>query len=171
MRRILPLVALLAACGSPIGPDSDAEALMVTDSAAYRLRPTWDDGVETTIAYAYSNRTGRAVSLPNCRGNVAPDVDKWVNGRWVLAWSSPKDDCLSSPVTIERGQVYRDEVRVSAWPSGSNIHPQFLVTPITGRYRLVWEDAVWNYDSSGPPWGDPVPLAARVSNGFDLIEP
>jgi hypothetical protein len=55
--------------------------------------------------------------------------------------------------------------------SASNIHPQFLVTPITGRYRLVWGDAVWNYDSSGPPWGDPVPLAARVSNGFDLIEP
>jgi hypothetical protein len=171
MRRILPLVALLVACGSPIGPDSDAEALMVTDSAVYRLRPIGGDDIGTTIGYAYSNRTDRAVSLPNCLGNVAPHLDKWVDGRWVRAWDSPKLDCLSPPVTIENGEVYRDEVRLAAWPSGSNIHPQFLVTPITGRYRLVWGDAVWNYDDSGPPWGDPVPLASRVSNGFYLIEP
>lgn len=162
---------VFGACSSPAGLDSDAAALMVTDAAAYQLVSGPSGEVMAIIGYTYSNRTGRPVSIPNCLGDVPPHLEKLVEGTWVVAWGAPTLDCLSPPVTIQPGEQYRDGVRLRAWPPDSDVRPKFVVDPIEGVYRLVWADAVWNYDASGPPWGDPLPLAQRVSNRFDLLEP
>ena len=162
-RSTLAAALLIVACGSPLGPGLDTDALMVTDAQEYRLSPD-NSGAETVISYTYSNRTGASVAIPNCLGDVTPHLEKFVDDAWVVAWSSPKLDCLSAPVTIGEGSQYRDELRLPADGRG------FVVSSITGTYRLVWGTLVWDYDEGGPPWGDPVPLAQRVSNHFGLIE-
>ena len=162
---------LCLACGAPTGPASDAAALMVTGSASYQLIRGPRESVRTTIEYVYSNRTGQAVSIPNCNGDVTPLLEKFVDGAWVVAWDAPKNDCLSPPVTIEPGEQYRDAVRLRGYPPDGDVRPRFLVSSIEGEYRLVWPDAVWDYDDSGPPWGESLPLHQRVSNRFALLKP
>ena len=159
---------LLASCGSPFGLGDDATA-MVTDARSYELVAT-ANGLETVIGYTYFNRTGRTVSIPNCLGDVTPHLEKLVAGEWLVAWGAPSFDCLSAPVTIEPRAQYRDEVSLFAAEPGSDLHPQFVVMPISGTYRLVWERVVWDYQPS-LPWGEALPLAQRVSNPFELIEP
>ena len=169
-RNVLGAVVIITGCTSPVAVGTDAYALMVTDATAYHLIPRSGGGVEATIGYTYSNRTGRAVSIPNCNGYVPPSLEKLVDGVWIWAWNGPGDQCLSAPVTIEAGVQYRDELRAASM--GGQRPPDFLF-PMPGTYRLVWETLVWSYsyDPSGPPWGVLVRKAQRVSNSFELIEP
>jgi hypothetical protein len=57
---------------------------------------------------------------------------------------------------------------VVAYPCGGNTYPQFELDEVPGTYRLVWG----NFDTWVPGDGarGPLPLAARVSNEFQLTE-
>ena len=38
----------------------------------------------------------------------------------------------------------------------------------SGTYRIVWSGALSSYDENGAPFGDVIPLKARISNRFAL---
>jgi hypothetical protein len=65
--------------------------------------------------------------------------------------------------------VYADTLVASQFPGA---FPRFTVEPIEGTYRIVWSSTrtVHNYDDSfsDGSWGNPLPLADRISNEFTL---
>lgn len=171
MRRVAFLAgAMLFGCDSPLALERDAGPLLQTDALEYRLERS-SIGVEATIRYTFTNATGGAVHLANCRGDVSPNLERLEGSEWVTGWSPVRLLCASPPVVIEPGAEYRDSVHVIAAPFGSHAHPQFTTGNATGVYRLVWFQAAGGSDIDGAPFGEPLALKDRISNAFVLREP
>jgi len=69
---------------------------------------------------------------------------------------------------VQPGQQYADDVRVFGGQASTNLHPQFLVDQVSGVYRIVWVDVLRDYDERTFPFGEPLAIEQRVSNGFEL---
>jgi hypothetical protein len=176
-RRDLPAalgLVLLAGCGLhdsdhavlEAPPPGDASAIL-SEQDAYVLQPT-GDGWESTLRFSYRNESDATISLLNCRGGFALQLEKWQDDSWVPAWSPVVLGCLSAPIEIPPGETHEFDVGVfGGYPDG-NVHPRFEVDQLDGYYRLVVTSAFWNYDAASPGWGDEVPLRYRVSNAFVL---
>ena len=167
------LLILLSACSrevtgaGPLSSLSPGDSPVVTDAAQYRLEST-SNGWRGRIEYAFTNRTDRTISLLNCRGGYTVTLEKQQGDDWVSAWSPVMLECLSPPIEIKPGASLNDALEISAGKRGSNTYPQFTVDEIDGVYRLAIERAYWDYDHNGPPWGQTVPVADRVSNAFEI---
>jgi len=158
-------------CDSPLDANlTEADRLMVTDATSYEWTAR-SNGLETTIRYTYSNRTGERVELRNCNGDVRPTLERWVENEWVAVWGPLINSCLSPAKVIEPGMQYRDQVTVFAGTSPTGTPPQFGAHPLAGTYRLVWLHAYRDYRPDGPPWGTEIPKDERVSNRFELTSP
>lgn len=168
MRRLLTLLTaptvLLVACDGPT--DLGEDALLQTDRAEYLLA---EDGTPftTEIPYTFHNTTGRTVSLVNCNGYIAPVLQKWDDGEWVLGWAPVELGCLSPPVQIAPGEVFVDTLEVYGFGYGGNAHPQFATPNIEGTYRLYWNRARFDYEFPDGE-GTVIPERYRVSNAFRL---
>lgn len=169
-------VALLLACSSStLSPENGEAAPIQTDRASYQLREKagYRPGylLQVEIPYRYHNATGKTVCLVNCRGAVQASLEKRLEGNWVMAWGGVYAGCLSPAIEIGAGTVYEDTMIVAAVQDQSG-NPRFTVEPIDGVYRIVLSSThtVHNYNDSylGGSWGDPLPLAARISNEFAL---
>jgi hypothetical protein len=121
-------------------------------------------GMRVTIPFSYTNRTGSVVLLVNCNGHVPPSLEMKRGKQWVTAWVPVELLCLSAPIEIETGAVYRDTLFVVAAAFGSKGGPQFAFEEIEGTYRLRWNRA----SSQGNSTSKPLPLRLRVSNEFFL---
>jgi hypothetical protein len=164
---LLAAVVFCAACDQPFDLESFDDALMRTEASAYTLRSS-SRGLEVAIAYRYENRTGGRVYLVNCNGYVAPVVERKVgDGEWELAWAAPENACLSPPVVIEPGAIFRDTLLVYGRPPGSNSYPQIDPARIRGVHRLRWNRALTSFQPR-LPFGQELPLPLRVSNEFLL---
>lgn len=164
--------AVLASCTQEITPPqpfspSFEHSPVVTGASRYTLERT-SSGWRGKIAYAFANTSDRRVSLLNCRGDYGVRLQKRVGDAWVDAWSSVVRGCLSPPLELAPGETLQDEIDIFAGRPGSNVYPQFSVSPIEGEYRLVIGSAYWNYDHDGPPWGDLLPIELRASDVFEL---
>ena len=72
--RILPLLALLAACSDSAGPGGDVRA----DALVDRSPPPGGNNVTVTI----ENRGSRPVLLPRCGERIMLAVERRVGGAW-----------------------------------------------------------------------------------------
>lgn len=187
MRRLPKYVASLlaasalsavVACGDQIAvsepvPDTsllrDAAASFQTDSLAYTLR-AGSVGYEGRVGVTLTNRSGRTAYIVNCNGATAVSFEKLVEGRWQAVWEPPIPACLSAPITVPAGETYRTSVYVFSGYPGTNWHPQFAGTEIAGVYRAVWHNVLRSFQPQ-LPFGEPLPLEARVSNRFALAVP
>lgn len=144
----------------------DAAAFQ-TDSLSYTLVSA-AHGLEGKIAFVFTNPTSAPVYIVNCRGATALRLEKRSGDRWVPAWSPVIPLCLSPPIVVQPGQQYAGVVHVFGGHPSTNMHPQFVVDPVPGVYRIVWTDVLRTYNDRGNPFGEPLPLEQRVSNRFQL---
>jgi hypothetical protein len=184
MRRIAPLACLVvAACTAPpVAPldhdvhadsalgrtiERDASAPVQTDSLVYHLDDAGGDAYAVDIPFRYLNDTGRTVSIVNCRGGLAIMLEKRGPDGWTVFYRSALLMCLSPPIQIPAGAVYRDTARIYGVLPGRNAEPAFASDDLDGEYRLVWGNLVHGYDPDRPGFGDAIgPLR---SNPFLLV--
>lgn len=168
--HLIPLAALLlAACGTFLEPRAqEAGPSIQTDQLEYTLHET-ENGLETSISYQFTNQTGRTVYVVNCNGGSSIVLEKQVDGEWVGVLAPPMLACLSPPIVIQPGETHAGELRTLGRPSAALL-PGSSIDEIEGTYRLHWSALVHSYDASrgNSGFGDPVPLAAKVSNSFTL---
>ncbi len=159
---------------TPEGPSvttvtRDTTALFQTDSLAYSLR-LGGDWYQGEIGVTFTNRTSGKVYIVNCGGSTGLRLEKRVAGQWQGVWSPIMPACLSKPITVPAGATYRTRIAISAGVIGTNTAPQFASPDITGEYRAVWFEVLSSYQDQ-LPFGEPLSLAARVSNRFVLTAP
>ncbi len=165
-------MAALAACSdSPTAPpeqtlEGPRVTLFRTDSASYTLL-TESYGVTGSIQARLSNSTGESIYLVNCNGDTDVSLEKWIDGRWQLAWAPDVQTCLSEPIIVPAGGTWDTTIDIFAGPRGSNTYPQFEVEESPGSYRLVWHDVLSSFQNQ-LPFGEPLPLGQRISNTFRL---
>ncbi len=162
MRKALVFTAV-AAFGCSAGPthpsvETGAGALTVTDSTAYTIPQVAGEPIR--IQLLFSNRTSDTVWLIRC-GGPWPELEKLVGGEWVRASNGLQLLCLTA-TPVETGTQRRTDYR---------LYPERLaVDALPGIYRVVWEEAVWNFErrTATSLFGDLLPLENRVSNQFRL---
>ena len=141
----------------------DREVDFQTGRAQYTLRAT-SGGLEVSIPFTYTNRTGRRTHVLNCNRIAPPHLEKWVDGVWVFAWGMATPDCVSVPIPIPDGETYADTLPV--FHGRGEVYPKFRLQPLDGTYRLVWDAVRWSEDGSLFAIGDTLPLSFRASNSF-----
>jgi hypothetical protein len=144
----------------------DPLALFQTDSLHYTLSAS-SLGHEARVGVVFTNRTPRTAYFVNCNGATSISLEKLAGDQWQAVWTPPIPSCLSQPVTVPPGGSYRTDLRVFGARPGSNIIPQFTTTDLTGVFRLVWHEVVYDYQDR-LPWGEPLPRESTVSNRFTL---
>jgi len=98
---------------------------------------------------------------------IRPSLEKRVGQEWLLAWSPVRLLCLSPPVVIHEGALYRDSLQIAGGRFGSDVHPQFSFEDVEGVYRLFWDPAGRGVGSGG---FEALPDDQRISNAFVLKE-
>jgi hypothetical protein len=174
----LAAMALLSACrNGPVAAGDAAQdagaalaretaALFQTDSLTYTLL-AGSDGYSGEIGVRFTNRTGGTVYFVNCNGATSVSLEKRVDGEWQEVWLPALPECLSPPITVPPGRTYATRIHVFGGYPGTNAGPQFAVTDVAGVYRVVWHAALRSYQTR-LPFGEPLPLAHRVSNRFTV---
>jgi hypothetical protein len=173
------LFVLLIGC-APRGAD-DANAPDTNGAPADQIDTTWlmqtakevrlrRDGehLMAMVRYTYTNRTGGRVYLVNCNGNVAPSLQLERDTGWANWWGPATNACLSPPVIIEPGAVYRDSamIAIASFDSTRNSEIFTATGPITVRF--IWHQALSSYDADLQSFGTHVPLEQRVSHPIRL---
>lgn len=106
------------------------------------------------------------VYIVNCNGAIGWGLQRKVDGRWVDAWIVATDACLSAPIVVKAGGV-RSYSHLLRTGGGGVVYPgkrQGVVDP--GTYRIVWYGVLRSFDRDARPFGEELPLEARVSNEF-----
>jgi hypothetical protein len=171
-RAVLLLLLGFTACEGPSSDIAQDEGLsellprIRTDSSAYALR--FDDpGWTTAIGFTYRAGTD-TVYIVNCNGAILMHLQKRGAEGWTDAWYAEGDGCLSPPIVVAPGTMFRGEVSIWGAEPEAPSHNSFRVPEIDGEYRLVWSQPVRNYEPKLGSLGDTIPLSERVSNGFRL---
>jgi hypothetical protein len=173
---VVPL--LLGACKSPSAPPyvvselpitRDAGASFQTDSLSYTLRLT-TIGYFAQMKVIYTNRTLAPAYIVNCTGATSLTLEMVVDGQWKPVWAPVIAACLSAPIVVAPGASYSTVITVSAGYPENNAYPKFAVTELSGVYRAVWHSVLSSYQPA-LPFGEPLPLEARVSNRFTVVAP
>jgi hypothetical protein len=195
----LLLIPLLAACvgdNDPVGTDSpyapdppnepvqrpvepkeppivfngNTTAPIETDTTFYALR---EDGVglTTEIWFRFENQRADTLYIVNCRGQLAPALEKQVDDGWEAFWFPVVKFCLSPPIVMAPGGKLVDRLEIWGALPGHNYKPAFKSDDVEGVYRLVMYSVVFHYDEYRTGFGDPGPLEYRVSNTFFLDDP
>jgi hypothetical protein len=161
----------LGGCGDTLGPpERDLTAPIQTDETSYSLRDDWV-GLAAEIPLRWENQTANTLYIVNCRGALAPVLEKRVGWRWEVFWTPTLQACLSPPIVIEPGAVLVDTLHLWGALPGNNAGPEFKSDDVGGVYRIVMHSVVFNYDSDRQGFGDPVALEYRISNLFALHDP
>lgn len=147
----------------------EGDAPLVTSAGAYVLTES-GGGFATEIPVTFHNVTGATLYIVNCRGALAPTLERQTDAGWQRFWTSVQLLCLSPPIVIAPNASIADTVRVWGALPGRNAEPSFRDEDLDGTYRIVLDNVVHNYDASHTAgrFGDPVPLEQRVSNTFRL---
>ena len=169
MRARLIAVALIfatVACGQArTSASAVARPSLTTDSARYTVRfgrPYY----RVRIGFVYRNGTSAPVSANYCRSPAPPMLEKWVDGRWVLAYAPAMLLCKSEPpFRVASGEEYRSVIDVAAAKPGLHFGPELAVASIPGIYRLRW------ILSTGPDPDDrTLGTVEAISASFELVE-
>ena len=161
------------------GPGLQRAAPILTDQSVYTVQrgtTHLDDGtlygryVQLFMQLRYTNSTAGPIYLPTCHTVHPPVLERKQGSEWVTAFAPIVQACLGPPAIIDRGGTFRYAYSVQAYVPGSRVMPQFQ-TAVAGTYRLVWSAyATWTGHGSEPGLGRELPLEARISNEFDIVE-
>ena len=104
-------------------------------------------GYFARIGFLYANTTSQPVAMAGC-GPHFPEVQKKVDGRWVVAYYAAHPACLIKPdFTIPSHGSFHGVLDFAADEPGHHIGPELSVDSIDGIYRLEW-DFVQGTDAS-----------------------
>jgi hypothetical protein len=161
------------------GPGLQLAAPILTDQSVYtaqRGATYLNDGtlygryVQLVMRLRYTNSTAGPIYLPTCHTVHPPVLERKQDSGWVTAYAPIVQLCLGPPEIIERGRTFEYLYHIQAFLPGSRVMPQFQ-TAVAGTYRLVWGAyATWTGLGSEPGLGRELPLKARISNEFDIVE-
>jgi hypothetical protein len=174
LRQAIPAIlcasALACAPADPVDThplllEPEPDRSIQTDALAFRLERT-ADGVRVRIPFAFTNLTGDTVYVVNCLRTLTMSVQKRIGDGWVDTWHAAVPQCLSPPLIVPGGASHADTLDVFA-ATAPDHYPHFAQEP-EGVHRLVWHGLVHRYDENVSGFGEPVPLAHRVSNPFVL---
>ena len=153
-----------ARAGDVSGMSARDTLLLRADSAVYHV---WATGPldRVTIGFVFTNGTRAAVSAAYCRTPPPPDLEKWVNGRWTVAYRPVAWACKSEPpFRVAARAQYRGVLPVGAARPGARLVPAWQVDSVPGTYRLRW------VLRAGPdPDNRARPLVAAASAPFELV--
>jgi hypothetical protein len=149
---VIPLLCLFLACCT----GNDSAAPLQTDRRVYRF-----DGESLSVGAVYTNRTDTTVqvAVSGCRF-PAFTLERLTDEAWILAAAPICPAILLPPVVLRPGQSHRDTL----WVHADHFHG----TERTGTYRLVFDVAEGTADSG--PFREMLPLEARISNPFEIVE-
>lgn len=175
LSHALLVLPLLAGCAewqlsAPAASAAASDAPITTTAASYALRHA-DGGIATEVGIRFENESDRTMYIVNCRGLLAPVLEKRVDGAWVRYWSPALPRCLSAPIVIEPGAAIDERIQVWGAMPGMNWAPVWASAHVAGTYRIVLHSIVYDYDGDRQGFGEPVPLELRVSNEFTLTGP
>lgn len=146
----------------------ELSAPIQTDRLRYELAQT-ELAWETTIPFTFRNQSPGIAYLAHCQGSYFLELEKLVNGSWVLGWAPVVPLCLSlEPIQVASGGIFQDSIPVIAGRPGTNLAPKFEVPDPEGMYRIVIH-ALSSYDSHTFPFGPELPLSQRISNPFRIV--
>jgi hypothetical protein len=145
----------------------DLSAPIQTDRLRYELVQS-ELAWEATIPFTFRNRSAGIAYIAHCQGSYFLELEKLVNGNWVLGWSPVVPLCLSlEPIRIPPGEKFQDSIRLFAGRPGTNLAPKFEVPDPEGVYRIVIHP-LSSYDVGQHPFGPELPLPQRISNPFRI---
>jgi xylan 1,4-beta-xylosidase len=111
------------------------------------------------IAFTFVNTTGKELSAVVMGGCCAwPQLEKSVNGKWVLAYAPSFLAVRSSDLIIPPGETYRDTLQIFANAG------DFRVSPLDGVYRFHWILA-----TGRDAYATKVQKVEAISNNFRLV--
>jgi hypothetical protein len=170
---LLGASVLLGACdASPTLTEPDApEPLLQTGALDFVLEPTSGEAHEVVIPYAFTNRTGAAVSIQNCDGVFSLGLERQTSDGWVRSWSSTLVLCQSTPIVIAPGETYHDFVTVRAAPPTARSGMEIPLESAEGVYRIVWDRPLTDFQPGSPESGIVLAKEQRVSNAFTMELP
>ena len=113
---------ILSGCLSGVGP-SDLP-LLETDASTYEL-VRHEYGFTVSIPYTFTNRTGGAVYLTNCGGQLRLHLEREDGGDWHSAWAPILAACQSSSIVIEEDELWVDTLEVWGGLPGCNCLPRW----------------------------------------------
>lgn len=154
---------LSVACSSASAPKTAMEVSLATDSARFAVQ--FNGSLFTgRIGYTLTNASDDILSMTGCHAPRGPNLEKQVNGSWIVAYDQIFLLCRTIPdFTWQPGTKTPASLDLFVAPRGTNIRPQWNVDTIDGVYRLHW------YFAIGP---DPTAEGARMvevlSNTFRL---
>jgi hypothetical protein len=143
------------------------ELMQTVREATMQRQGEW---YRVVIPYTYTNRTGDTVYLTNCNGDVSPSLQRRVGGAWEGWWYPVMNECLSPPVVIAPGAVYRDSLDVMIGEQDREVY-DVLVESRALDVRLDWQQALTSFSARKYPFGPQLPIEQRVSNAFTLRLP
>ena len=131
-------LSVLTACQTVGVSSPTLSASLRTDSTQVSVHRSGFNYI-ATIGFVYTNTTSTPVSKRGC-GVTPPDLEKKVNGEWVIAYRPVLPMCLRVPdFSIASGQTYHDLLQFMAAEPGHNTFPVLDVGSIDGIYRLRWD--------------------------------
>jgi hypothetical protein len=150
---------------------AEPDPLLQTGALEYVLEPTSGAAHEVVIPYAFTNRTGAAVSIQNCDGIFSLGLERKTSDGWVRSWSSTLVLCQSAPIVIAPGESYHDFVTVRAAPPTARSGMEIPLESAEGVYRIVWDRPLTGFQLGSPQSGTVLAKEQRVSNAFTMELP
>jgi hypothetical protein len=158
---------VVAGCGAEPPAPGDATAPLVTDARRYVLRPA-RVGSEATIIALFRAPADRPVHVLHCNGAISWGLQKKVGGRWVDAWITETNGCLSPPLVVPAGGDRLDTLvlvsRTDIPPGAGTV--RHAIEP--GTYRLAWHNVLTSFDPDARPMGPDLPIEQRVSGPITI---
>jgi hypothetical protein len=164
------LFTVLSGCHGLLEPEQEHAPLISTDKPSYEAvvrgwRSAGDSFwvVTFTVRLTYVNRTGNPLYISYCQGPNPPQLERFVQGRWEVAYQPPHLLCAGRH-RIDPGRAFTYEFDVQGHDPRINTEPRWIPETLGGLYRVVW----W------PVWSEPhgswdvIPLKHRVSNTFQV---
>jgi hypothetical protein len=152
-------------CGEPTSRVPRSAPFFRTDSEAYTVKAT-STTYTVNIGVEFTNGTGSPAYFVNCNGATSLTLEKRVGVSWEAVWSPIMNLCLSRPITVLPGETRDMSLGLFAFHDVSNKGP-LVTADLNGTFRLIWHSVVHDYQDR-LPFGEPLPVEARVSNSFSL---
>lgn len=167
-------LAWLAACtdavpSEPVVSPRDERAGLQTAELSVSLS-RGAMGWEGRIPYTIRNVSSAPLHITNCNGSYGVTLERWDDGRWVLAWGNVVLLCLSGDIVIRPGESLAQELWFFAAFDPARAQPAFEAPPppsATYRLRIAAQLARAGDRDRWPE----APLVQVTSNPFTLRLP
>ena len=167
-KGLIALAVLTSCVSSRAGPhriSTNGQATIRTDSAQYTV-PVVDGRYQVSISFVLTNATTTSISADYCKEPGPPILEKFINGRWHLAYTADSFLCQAvPPFILPVDGSHRGVLQVVALPLGSTHGNALRVDSIPGTYRLRWM-----LNAGTDPRAPGTSTVQAISNGFRLVD-